>query len=91
MIDFISHVFIGSALSNFVICYIFGLLDELTKIEYATDLEFFETAIEDTKELRFIPRQFILSWIYFSKLAYYSGVWTIKLLRSTFRFLILKE
>lgn len=86
MMDFILQIFIGSAISVFGISYIFGFLDELTKIEYTIQFRFFETAIEDTNELRFIPRQLMLSCLYFSKLAYYSGVWTIKILR----FLILK-
>ena len=88
--DFILQIFIGSAIPVFGVSYIFGLLDELTKIEYRIDLKFFETAIEYTNDLRFIPRQLMLSCLYFSMLAYYSGIWTIKLLRKLFRFLILK-
>ena len=86
MMDFMLQIFIGSAISVFGTSYIFGFLDELTKIEYTIQFRFFETAIEDSKELRFIPRQIMLYCLYFSKLAYYSGVWTIKILR----FLILK-
>lgn len=90
MIDFLLNIFIGSAISTFGICYMFGFLDELTKIKYSIDLQFFKTCIEDSKELRFIPRQIVLSFIYSSKLSYYSGVWTIRLLRKSFRFLIIK-
>lgn len=78
MIDFILLVFIGISISVFGISYIFGILDELTKIEYAIQFRFFETAIEDSKKLRFIPRQIALLYIYFSRLAYCSGIWTIK-------------
>ncbi len=85
--DFILHVFIGVSISVFGISYIFGFLDELTKIEYGIQFRFFETAIEDSKELRFIPRQIMLLCLYFSKLAYCSGIWTIKLLE----FLIFKK
>ena len=88
--DFILQIFISSAVSVFGTSYIFGFLDELTKIEYIIDLKFFETAIEDANDLRFIPRQLMLSCLYFSMLSYYSGVWTIKILRKIFRFLILK-
>ena len=87
MIDFILLVFIGVSISVFGISYIFGFLDELTKIEYGIQFRFFETAIEDSKELRFIPRQIMLLCIYFSILAYYTGIWTIKLLG----FLIFKK
>lgn len=87
MIDFILNVFIVVSISIFGISYIFGFLDELTKIEYTIQLRFFETALEDSKELRFIPRQLMLSCLYFSRLAYCSGVWTIKILR----FLMLKN
>ena len=87
MIDFILLVFIGVSISVFGISYIFGFLDELTKIEYTIQFRFFETAIEDSKELRFIPRQIMLLCIYFSILAYYTGIWTIKLLG----FLIFKK
>ena len=86
--DFILHVFILHVfISVFGISYLFGFLDELTKIEYAIQFRFFETAIEDSKELRFIPRQIMLLCLYFSKLAYCTGIWTIKILR----FLILKN
>ena len=85
--DFILHVFIGVSISVFGISYLFGFLDELTKIEHSTQFRIFETAIEDSKELRFIPRQIMLLCIYISKLAYCSGVWTIKILR----FLMLKN
>ena len=74
--DFILHVFI----SVFGISYLFGFLDELTKIEHSMQFRIFETAIEDSKELRFIPRQIVLLCIYFSKLAYCTGIWTIKIL-----------
>lgn len=84
--DFILNIFICVSISIFGVGYLFGLLDELTKIEYTIQLSFFKSSIEDSKELRFIPRQIALLCIYFSKLAYYSGVWTIKILR----FLILK-
>lgn len=90
MIDFIFYVFIGASISIFCFSYIFGFLDELAQIKYAIDLQFFKTCIKDAKELRFIPRQIALSGIYFSKLAYYSGVYTIKILRKSFRFLIIK-
>ena len=90
--DFILHVFILHVfISVFGISYLFGFLDELTKIEHSTQFRIFETAIEDSNELRFITRQPMLSCLYFSMLAYYSGIWTIKLLRKLFRFLILKN
>ena len=88
--DFILQVFIGVSISVFGISYLFGFLDELTKIEYNIQFRFFETAIEYSKELRFIPRQIVLLCIYFSRLAYCSGIWTIKIL-GLLEFLIFKN
>ena len=91
MIDIVIHLFVGIAFSCFGICYLFGFFDELTKLEYSIDLELFDTCIEDTQELRFFARYIVLTMLYFLQLGYYSGVYTIKILGTSFRFLVMKS
>lgn len=91
MIDILIQLFVGIAISCFGICYLFGFFDELSQLEYSIDLEFFDTCIEDTRELRFFARHLVLMSLYFLQLGYYSGVYTTKILRNSFRFLVMKS
>ena len=67
MLDFIISVIIGGAVTTGVVSYIFGFLDELTKLDYGIDLEFIKICKEDSRELRFIPRLITLGIIYLVK------------------------
>lgn len=91
MLDFIISVIIGSMITTAGISYLFGFLDELTKLEYSIDIEFIKICKEDSIELRFIPRLIILGIIYLVQVSYNSGIWTIKILRKSFRFLFMKS
>ena len=91
MIDILIQLFVGISISCFGICYLFGFFDELRRHKYSIDLEFFATCIEDTRELRLFARYLVLTMLYFLQLGYYSGVYTIKILRTSFRFLVMKS
>lgn len=90
MLDFIISVIIGSAVTTAGVSYIFGFLDELTKLDCSIDIDTIKICKEDPKEFRFVPRLMILCIIYLVQFSHNTGVLTIKILRSTFRFLLLK-
>ena len=91
MLDFITSVIIGSAITTAGVSYMFGFSDELTKLDYGIDLEFIKICKEDSRELRFIPRLITLGIIYLVQVSYNSGIWTIVILRKSFRFLFIKS
>lgn len=91
MLDFIISVITGSAVTAAGVSYIFGFLDELTKLDCSIDIDFIKSCKEDSRELRFIPRLIILCIIYLVQFSHNSGVWSIKILRKSFRFLFMKS
>ena len=91
LMEILIQILVGISISCFGICYLFGFFDELLREYISFNLEFFDTCIEDTQEIRLFARYLALTMLYFLQLGYYSGVYTIKILRTSFRFLVMKS